>query len=483
MSQVSSLNESQVSALNSLGAYYTAATTDHSYKELAWHVKGASNLIVNCLLRLQFPHADLDIRDVKIGGEHVDANRKDFWSAVSSYIDGAEQALNKMGNDLEKARSSLEGDYSNLKGVYEKLKNVLKICNPLKELLQNIENFEKDIAEIKKIEGRLQELGNLVSGLKKVLVQNLKTDSLFKTGIGDSYAWIVVEMQVKKQEMAIRLLSYVCKVFALENINLPKEIIPYPVYGFALCLAKSDSLQKNGVLDTRWVDEDPKQCSAISTCNVYLNEPQKYLLGEKRQTELKKQQEIWKKKVFNWFANNNGSNLPGQGPSLGKFEDMPIDRKKVYSFIEMITLSTLMSPKDVEEALSYLPDEDQDKEVFKRIYESLRIKEERMEKVKFDEKYPNLWEILEKNMAQKNVELEAENAALKAKSTALEAEGIIKNLIVNCIVGKKGKLLDTEIEPSVPDKEIRKRAVDEVVKSFKGKVVRLDGNRDICITL
>jgi hypothetical protein len=55
---------------------------------------------------------------------------------------------------------------------------------------------------------------------------------------------MIAEMQVKEQDMAIRLLSHVCKIFAGMKIDLPQGVIPNMTDGFAFCMRKSDDLVK-----------------------------------------------------------------------------------------------------------------------------------------------------------------------------------------------------------------------------------------------
>jgi hypothetical protein len=68
--------------------YYATATTDFNYKNLVGHVEGMADVVCRCLLRIQFPGKTLFTRRVRIVGEHIDANSKNVWAALSSSIKG-----------------------------------------------------------------------------------------------------------------------------------------------------------------------------------------------------------------------------------------------------------------------------------------------------------------------------------------------------------------------------------------------------------
>jgi hypothetical protein len=68
---------------------------------------------------------------------------------------------------------------------------------------------------------------------------------------------MIAEMQVKEQDMALRLLFYACKIFASMKIDLRNGIVPNMTDGLAFCMRKSDNLIKGAFMDTKNVDEDP----------------------------------------------------------------------------------------------------------------------------------------------------------------------------------------------------------------------------------
>ncbi len=98
------------------------------------------------------------------------------------------------------------------------------------QLLPAIYHFPKQSDQ------KIDEIKKTLNKLLGLAPQNLKVDFLCKILLNEQPMYILAEMQVKPQDMAIRLLSYVCKIFSSSPIDVNKNTIPPPVYGFAFCM-------------------------------------------------------------------------------------------------------------------------------------------------------------------------------------------------------------------------------------------------------
>ncbi len=120
---------------------------------------------------------------------------------------------------------------------------------------------------------------------------------------------------------------------------------------------------------------------------------------------------------------------------------MSIERRKVYTLLELITLSRLMTEDDVKASLKYLErvmegQDDPDKKIFEAMYEKLRIKEDNMNKVFNEEDHSGLIEVLKGHMSQQLHEAHKENIASK----------------VAWEVGKECSISDRELNTKIREK-------------------------------
>ncbi|MDR1413704.1 MAG: hypothetical protein LBI56_02070 [Puniceicoccales bacterium] len=194
--------------------HYASPTTDHTYKRVFVDAKNAKTIgksFCNCMLKLGFAAKKLKARSVEVIPESVDTYSKNFYLA---------------------------------------LENLLKTFFPVP--------------------------------------QNLKVDALYDVDMDDPRrprqttrnknakipAYILVEMQVAQQDMAIRSLFYTCKIMAGATVNLAAVApgIPPPVYSFAICMKDSidSSLVKEEIISTENIDSDPRNFTEMSVGNVFL---------------------------------------------------------------------------------------------------------------------------------------------------------------------------------------------------------------------
>jgi hypothetical protein len=319
--------------------YHASPTTDHVYKRVFGGNEEIGKSFCDCLLKLGFRDGNLSTRSITFEPESVDAWFKNFYLAAKKFI----------GEQLPDA-------------------------------------------------------------------QNLKVDALYEADMEDSRrsrpntrsqgakipAFILVEMQVKKQDMAIRLLNYACKIMAGADTNVSKGIIPLPVYAFGLCMWKSNSLIKQERICSSNVDERPDKFTELSVGNIFLD---KVLPYGTAQDAIQTARDNLKKKVIHVF--NSKATVNRKSSTEKSFKELTDSEKKVYLWLEFIAFAHLMSPKDVTTSLSCLPADE--RKIFENAYEFIKLKDITMEQIKNEN--PDLFRLVReaetKRTEQEKIELVA----------------------------------------------------------------------------
>jgi hypothetical protein len=217
--------------------------------------------------------------------------------------------------------------------------------------------------------------------------QNTKVDALFCADMDDARresrvmqtrkstqvqkpACILGEMQVEEQNFGIRLMSYMAKIMSASIIELKSDRIPPPVYGVGMCMWGDDSLslaKGPPVFSSRdmEVDSNTNKFTEIAGCNVFLGKVQGVSPSDTRATidgRLVASRNNLKKRVIRFFKS---AELEGGGDGISLdvpetltewFERLSLEEKKVYLWLEFISLAPLMTERHVTESLNCLGD-------------------------------------------------------------------------------------------------------------------------------
>jgi hypothetical protein len=227
-------------------------------------------------------------------------------------------------------------------------------------------------------------------------------------------ACILGEMQVEEQNFGIRLMSYMAKIMSASIIELKSNRIPPPVYGVGMCMWGDDSLplaKGPPVFSSRdmEVDSNTNKFTEIAGCNVFLGKVQGVSPSDIRATidgRLVASRNNLKKRVIKFFKN---AELEGGGDGISLdvpetltewFERLSLEEKKVYLWLEFISLAPLMTEHHVTESLSCLGDatvaydgrQISAADIFKRAYSLIKFQiGANMSVDQIRSAYPDIW--------------------------------------------------------------------------------------------
>jgi hypothetical protein len=348
------------------GIYYASPTADHTYKRVFLDAKNAETIgksFCNCMLKLGSPEG-LTTRSVKVMSESVDASPRNFYLAVVNLV-----------------QSFLPG------------------------------------------------------------AQNLKVDALYDVDVDDPRrprqgtrsgeakvpACVLMEMQVAQQNMAIRLLSYACKIMGGSTVNLAAAgpDIPPPVYSFALCMWDSDdkSLIKKESISTRNIDAKKEPFTELSVGNVFLGNVLPYGTAE---NDVTKARDALKEKVVTNFF-DKGKDLQPTATLKERFSNLKAEEKQVYLWLEYIAFGHLMTPATVEASLACL-DKKTDRKVFQTAYNAIKLKDITMERIQNGG--PDLFRLIREKIQKETREIERETEKFRAENKkADELEGVLLSIL------------------------------------------------------
>jgi hypothetical protein len=355
--------------------YHASPTTDHVYKRVFGGNTEIGKSFCDCLLKLGFRDENLSTRSVTLEPESVDAGFKNFYLAVKRFV----------GEQLPDA-------------------------------------------------------------------QSLKVDALYGADMEDSRrprprtrsqvvkvpAFILAEMQVEKQNMAIRLLSYACKIMAGADVNVKKSTIPSPVYAFGLCMSQSNSLIKQERISSSNVDEGPDRFTELSIGNIFLGNVLPYTI---QADAVQTARNNLKRKVILAFKPKA---RVGMKSLAGAFEKLNDSEKEVYLWLEFIAFAHLMTPENVTTSLSCLPVDK--RKIFENAYKLIELKDITMKQIKNEN--PDLFRLVRKAEAKKTeqekIELVA-NVLFDIRQIA-DAVKVIKSNQFDVLNSPEKKLVITSLK-------------------------------------
>jgi hypothetical protein len=308
--------------------YHASPTTDHVYKRVFGSDMEIGKSFCDCLLKLGFSDENLSTRSVTLEPESVDAGFKNFYLAVKKFV----------GEQLPDAQS-------------------LKV----------------DALYGADMEDARRPRPNTRDGRVKIP------------------AFILAEMQVEKQDMAVRLLSYACKIMAGADVDVKKNTIPPPVYAFGLCMRRSNSLIKQERISSSNVDERPDKFTELSIGNIFLGNVLPYTT---QADAVRTERNNLKQKVVQVFR----PNATVDTKSLEKeFKKLDGSEKEVYLWLEFIAFAHLMTPKDVTTSLLCLPVNK--RKIFENAYKLIELKDITMKQIKNEN--PDLFRLVREAEAKK----------------------------------------------------------------------------------
>lgn len=435
---------------------YASPTTDHTYKAVFLGANEISREFCNALLKISMPAIELSARSVRVMSEHVDAIFKDFYLAIKNFVDVPEP---------------------------QNLKVDALFCADMED-------------------GRRADR----------VMQDRRGTAIQKP------AYILGEMQVSEQDFGMRLMSYGSKIFGGSAINLKDGHMPLPLYGVGICMWDNASFVEDlGTLRSCGIEKEVmgnQKFTEISLNNVFLGKLKSVKLSDSRATideSLENGRKKLKQNIIKYFRGGrqvesimsqfssiasqrllsdvaqqigalveqlnaakerlNSIDLEDDDTLAHQFDDLSLEEKKVYLWLEFISFAHLMTGDHVEASLECLGTDDNAKQIFKNAYKAIKFNfGGNMSAEQVKRNYPDLW-----GFAAEAVEARQQTIVTTANSIETSAELFGEARFVKAMPQyvEKLKLSNDLLAKIAQELDAREAVSLEVKNAFKNEVARI----------
>jgi hypothetical protein len=220
-------------------------------------------------------------------------------------------------------------------------------------------------------------------------------------------AFVLAEMQIKKCEMAIRLLSYACMIFSRSKVDLSATppAIPPPVFAFAFCMWKSASekLMDLKSIQTKEDGGDETHSTEISIGSIFLGDQVTPVLDDDtgklkdREATLAREQANLRAQILA-FANDKKKE--SEEGVVRNFDNLDVDFKRLSLLLDFIKLAHLKTPEDVKQSLEVLPVNDPARKIFQLMYDKIKIEDQTMSNIRVEN--PDLYGVIAEKIRREN---------------------------------------------------------------------------------
>ncbi len=372
-------------------------------------------------------------------------------------------------------------------------------------VFKNFQLLLRDIHEQQNTKVDVLLCGDVNDGRREDRVMQTKRETIIQKP-----AYFLCEMQVKEQNLGIRLISYISKIMSSALIDLEKNRIPPPVYGVGICMwGDNQPLIKGALVFSSRdmdVDSETKQFTEMIGHNIFLGKLREIskiavkdeITRDKINQLLDSCLKDLKKRVIQYFKKveleNQGEGIDFENSQTLDlwFEKLSMKEKVVYLFLQFIAYAHLMDEAHINEslgclegaALNYNGNEIELANIFRKAYSILKFNivnedmdENTINQIKND--YPDIWGFgkIFAEESQRRAE-EAEKAGvdstvrlirrtIREDNTKEYVKNIINDIDESLRVPVARKLLD-EREASPIPQVLQKRA-EKVINKAQNK--------------